>query len=227
MTTTRAVRILVVDEEEPLTHVLGLALELEEWEVRVESTVADALRAVADFRPDIVLLDMMLPDGLGTDVVSTLRADGLTTPIVFLTGRATHDDRIAGYAAGADDYITKPFGLEEVVDHLRPLVRRLGLAPTSRSYADLVLDDSTSEVWRGDERIPLTPIEFEMLRALLDHHDTPLTLGQVLRSLAVRGTRVPRELAQRMLDRMRTLVNSDRMPLVHVVGAGGWMLASA
>ncbi len=226
MTTTRAVRILVVDEEEPLTHVLTLALELEGWEVRVAPTGAGALDAVPEFQPDIVLLDMMLPDALGTEVVTGLRAMDVTAPIVFLTGRTSHEDRLAGYAAGADDYITKPFGLEEVVDHLRPLVRRLGLAPTSHAYADLVLDDSTAEVWRGDERIPLTPIEFEMLRALLENHDTPLTLGQVLRSLAVRGTRVPRELAQRMLDRMLTLVNSDRTPLVHVVGAGGWMLAA-
>ncbi|MBN9240206.1 MAG: hypothetical protein BGO97_10870 [Micrococcales bacterium 70-64] len=226
MTTTRAVRILVVDEEEPLTHVLRLALELEGWEVRVVPSGSGAIDAIPEFEPDIVLMDMMLPDALGTDVVADLRSRGVATPIVFLTGRASHEDRVAGYAAGADDYLTKPFGLEEVVDHLRPLVRRLGLAPTSRQYADLVLDDSTSEVWRGDERIPLTPIEFEMLRALLEAHDTPLTLGQVLRQLAVRGTRVPRELAQRMLDRMRTLVNSDRLPLVHVVGAGGWMLAA-
>ncbi len=226
MTTTRAVRILVVDEEEPLTHVLRLALELEGWEVKVVPTGSGAITAVPEFEPDIVLLDMMLPDLRGTEVVAALRASGVTTPVVFLTGRASTDDRIAGYAAGADDYITKPFGLEEVVDHLRPLVRRLGLAPTSKVYADLVLDDSTAEVWRGDERIPLTPIEFEMLRALLEKHDSPLTLGQVLRELAVRGTRVPRELAQRMLDRMRTLVNSDGRPLVHMVGAGGWMLAA-
>lgn len=227
MTTTRAPRILVVDEEEALTHVLRVALELEGWAVRVVPTGAGALDALAEFEPDLMLLDVMLPDALGTDVVAGLRASGSTLPVVFLTGRASDDDRMAGYAAGADDYITKPFGLEEVVEHLRPLVRRLGLAPTSRSYADLVLDDSTAEVWRGDERIPLTPIEYEMLRALLDHHDSPLTLGPVLRSLAVRGTRVPRELAQRMLDRMRTLVNSDRKPLIHVVGAGGWMLAAA
>ena len=227
MTTTRAPRILVVDEEEPLTHVLRLALELEGWEVRVVPTGSGAIDAVPEFEPDIVLLDQGLPDIKGTEVASSLRADGYTAAVVFLTGRASLDDRLAGYAAGADDYITKPFGLEEVVEHLRPLVRRLGLAPTSHTYADLVLDDATAEVWRGQERIPLTPIEFEMLRALLEKHDSPLTLGQVLVQLAVRGTRVPRELAQRMLDRMRTLVNSDRMPLVHVVGAGGWMLASA
>lgn len=225
--TTRAVRILIVDEEEPLTHVLELALSLEGWEVRVAPDGATALAAVSEFRPDLVLLDMMLPDTVGTEVVAALRADGVTTPVVFLTGRASLEDRIAGYAAGGDDYITKPFGLEEVIDHLRPIVRRLGLAPTSRRYADLVLDESTSEVWRGDERVPLTPMEFEMLRALLEQPDSPQSLGQILRALMVRGTRVPRELAQRMLDRMRSLVNGDRAPLVHVDAAGGWMLASA
>ena len=216
---------MVVDEEETLTHVLRLALELEGWDVRIVPTGAGAIDAVPEFEPDIVLLDQGLPDMKGTAVASALRDSGFTAALVFLTGRASLDDRMAGYAAGADDYITKPFGLEEVVEHLRPLVRRLGLAPTSHTYADLVLDDSTAEVWRGQERIPLTPIEFEMLRALLEKHDSPLTLGQVLVQLAVRGTRVPRELAARMLDRMRTLVNSDGRPLVHVVGTGGWMLA--
>lgn len=223
---TRAVRILVVDEEEPLTHVLSLALSLEGWEVRVASDGAAALAAVSDFEPDIVLLDMMLPDTRGTEVVAALRADGVQTPVVFLTGRAETEDRMAGYAAGGDDYLTKPFGLEEVVEHLRPLVRRLGLAPTSRRYADLVLDESTAEVWRGDERIPLTPIEFEMLRALVDRPDAPQTLGHVLRALTVRGARVPREIGQKMFDRMRTLINGDRAPLV-VPAADGWVLATA
>jgi len=227
MTTTRAPRILVVDEEETLTHVLRLALELEGWEVRVVPTGSGAIDAVPEFVPDIVLLDMMLPDTVGTEVAASLRASGFTSPVVFLTGRASHDDRMAGYAAGADDYITKPFGLEEVVEHLRPIIRKLGLAPTSHTYADLVLDDSTAEAWRGQERLALTPIEFEMLRALLEKHDSPLTVGQVLVRLAMRGTRVPRELAARMLERMRTLVNSDGRPLVHEVSSGGWMLAGA
>jgi len=128
--TERSARILVVDEEEPLTHVLSLALSLEGWEVRVAPDGVSALAAVADFEPDIVLLDMMLPDTTGTDVVAALRAAGVTTPVVFLTGRATTEDRIAAYSAGADDYLTKPFGLEEVIERLRPMVDRLDLAAT-------------------------------------------------------------------------------------------------
>lgn len=224
--TDRPVRILVVDEEEPLTHVLSLALSLEGWEVQVAADGAAALDAVAGFAPDIVLLDMMLPDTVGTEVVAALRADGVTTPVVFLTGRASPEDRLAGYAAGGDDYLTKPFGLEEVVDHLRPIVRRLGLAPTSRRYADLVLDDSTAEAWRGSERIPLTPMEFEMLRVLVQQPDRAQTLGQLLGAITVRGMRIPRELAQRMFDRMVALVNGERSPLVREAPAGGWMLAA-
>jgi DNA-binding response OmpR family regulator len=216
-----------VDEEEPLTDLLTLALGLEGWTVRVASDGAAALTAVDEFEPDIVLLDIMLPDTSGTDVVASLRARGVRTPVVFLTGRATQEDRMAGYAAGGDEYLTKPFGLDEVVERLHPILRRLGLAPSSRRYADLVLDDSTGQVWRDTEHIPLTPLEFEMLRALVDDAESRMSLGQVLRALAVRGARVPREFAVRMLERMRSLVNSDRPPLVHSHADGSWMLAIA
>ena len=224
--TTRAVRILVVDEEEPITHLLSLALGMEGWEVRVAGTAAAALEQVGSFAPDIMLLDMMLPDAIGTTVVARLREDGVTTPVVFLTGRASLEDRIAGYAAGGDEYLTKPFALEEVVEKLQPIVRRLGLAPTSTTYADLVLDEATSEVWRGDERVLLTPIEFEMLHALVVEPEEPHTLGQVLRAITVRGMRVPRDIAVRMLERMRQLVNGSSTPLVYVDDAG-WRLAVA
>jgi two-component system OmpR family response regulator len=199
---------------------------MEGWEVRVAATAAAALEQVGSFAPDIMLLDMMLPDAIGTTVVARLREDGVATPVVFLTGRASLEDRIAGYAAGGDEYITKPFALEEVVEKLQPIVRRLGLAPTSTTYGDLVLDEATSEVWRGDERVLLTPIEFEMLHALVVEPGEPHTLGQVLRAITVRGMRVPRDLAVRMLERMRQLVNGSSTPLVYVDDAG-WRLAVA
>jgi DNA-binding response OmpR family regulator len=226
-TPVRSPRVLVVDEEKSLTELLQLALGLEGWQVRVAADGAEAVTAVAEFAPDIVLLDMMLPDVPGTEVVATLRQRGITTPVVFLTGRSEPEDRLAGYAAGADDYLTKPFGLEEVVDHLQPIVRRLGLAPSSRRYADLVLDVATGQVWRGDEHIPLTPMEFEMLRALIEVPEARMTLGQVLRAVAVRGARVPRQLAERMLERMRSLVNGASSPLVHSDADGSWMVAIA
>jgi DNA-binding response OmpR family regulator len=224
---TSAVRILVVDEEEPLTHVLTLALELEDWVVQVVADGASVREAVASFEPHIILLDMMLPDTTGLEVVADLREIGVTTPVVFLTGRASDEDRIAAYAAGGDDYITKPFGLEEVVHRLAPIVRRLGLAPTSRRYSDLVLDDVTDEVWRGDERIILAPLEVEVLRALVASAEHPQSLLDVLRSVTARGARIPRELVVRMLERVRSIVNGTRAPLVHLIGADRWMIATA
>lgn len=226
-TTKRPARILVVDEEETLTHMLRMVLELEDWEVHVARDGAAARDAIWQFAPDIILLDMMLPDTTGTELLTSFRGDGIATPVIFLTGRATNEDRLAGYAAGADGYITKPFGLEEVVDHLQPFIRQLGLAPTSHRYADLVLDDATAEVWRDHERILLTPIEFELLRAMLDEPAQPKSLGHLLRSVTLRGARVPRDLAVKMLDRMRQLVNKDRTPLVQVDSSGGWTLALA
>lgn len=221
------VRVLVVDEEEALTHVLSLALELEGWHVQVAGDGASVPAMVDEFDPHIILLDMMLPDTTGLDVVAQLRARGVTTSVVFLTGRASDADRIAAYAAGGDDYITKPFGLEAVVDRLAPIVRRLGLSPTSRRYSDLVLDDASDEVWRGDERIILAPLEVEVLRALLASAEQPQSLVDVLRSVTTRGARIPRELVVRMLERVRRLVNGTSVPLVHLIGADRWMIASA
>lgn len=223
---SRPARILIVDEEEPLTHVLSLAIELEGWHARVAPTGSAAIAALADFHPDIVLLDMGLPDMPGIQVAEYMRSFGMLTPVIFLTGRATHEDRLAGFAAGADDYVTKPFGLDEIVDHLQPLVRKLGLAPSSRLIGDLVLDDATSQVWRAGQFIPLTPLEFEMLRELADRPGSRMTIGQLLRATAARGVRVPREFTQRMLERVRTLVNGDRTAVVFGDDATGWMLAA-
>jgi two-component system, OmpR family, response regulator len=220
----RAVRILVVDEEEALTTLVRIALELEGWQVRVAASAADALDAVAGFAPDIVLLDMDLPDGSGTDVVAAMRTGGSRAAVVFLTGRADHEHRAAAYAAGGDDYVTKPFGLEEVVDRLQPIVRRLGLAPTSRRLDDLVVDVSAGQVWRGDAAIALTPLEFELLRELVERPGTRLSVGQLVTGAARRGVRVPRDFVTRMLERLRDLVNADRRPLLWGDDAG-WMLA--
>ncbi|MBG6056163.1 DNA-binding response OmpR family regulator [Salinibacterium sp. CAN_S4] len=225
--TSRPVRILVVDEEEPLTDIVSMTLGLEGWDVAVARDGASAFDLIASGAPDIVLMDVTLPDMRGTEVVAALRAEGNAVPVVFLTGRASLEDRMDGFAAGGDDYVTKPFSLDELVDRLNPVVRRLGLAPSSRRYADLVLDEVTAEVWRADERVVLTPMEVEMLRALLDQPGTTLSLGQVLRAVMVRGVRIPREIGVRMLERMRSAVNAGQPPLVHVDARDGWFLAAA
>ncbi len=217
----RPVRILLVDEEETFTHVVRLALELEGWEVAVVHSAADAIRDRS--HPDIVLLDMMLPDGLGTEVVAAMRAAGSPAVVVFVTGRAEHEQRAAAYAAGADGYLTKPFSLEEVVDHLQVVVRRLGLAESSRVAGDLVVDVEAGMAWRAGELLPLTSLEFELLRELVDHRGTRRTTTELVRAVTARGIRVPREFVTRMFQRIRIAVNGTGRPLL-VGDDAGWQL---
>ncbi|MDO7881430.1 response regulator transcription factor [Salinibacterium soli] len=225
MTELRPPRILIVDEEEPITHLLSVAVELEGWHARSAADGASAIREVARFEPDIILIDVGLPDVPGTEVVAFLRERGMTTPVVFLTGRSSHEDRLAAFASGGDDFVTKPFGLEEVIDRLHPIIRRLGLAPTSRTVADLVLDDEAGVAWRGDQFLPLTPLEYEMLHALAERPGARMSVGELIRATAVRGIRVPRDFADRILGRVKDLVNGAGRALVHG-DDGGWMLAA-
>ncbi len=226
-TVTRPVRILIVDEEEGLTDIVSIAVALEGWVSRVAPDGASALAAVDEFAPDMVLLDMGLPDMNGTEVARRLRANGATMPIIFLTGRDAHEDRVAGYASGADDYVTKPFGIEELIDHLQPIVRRLGLAPSSRRVADLVIDDAAGAAWRDGEYLPLSPLEYEVLRTLVERSGSRLGVGEFLRAAAVRGIRVPREYVLGLVEKVRRVVNGERRALVHGNESMGWMLAEA
>jgi Response regulators consisting of a CheY-like receiver domain and a winged-helix DNA-binding domain len=220
-TAPRPVRILLVDEEETFTHVVRLALELEGWEV---TTAHSAAAAIADrSRPDIVLLDMMLPDGVGTDVVTALRSAGSRAYVVFVTGRTEHEQRAAAYAAGADGYLTKPFSLEEVVDHLQVVVRRLGLAPSNRVAGDLVLDLDSGMAWRAGELLPLTSLEFELLRELVERRDDRPSTRELVRAVTARGIRIPLGFVARMLTRIRAAVNAVGRPLL-VGDDAGWQL---
>ena len=218
----RPVRILLVDEEETLAHVVSLAFSLEGWQTTIAPTGADAL-ALADAH-DIVLLDMMLPDMLGTSVAAELRERGSDIAIVFLTGRSEHEQRLAAYRAGADSYVTKPFGLEELVDHLQPIVRRLGLSPASRRVDDLVLDVESGNAWRGGERLELTSLEFEVLRDLVESRGIRLDAAALVSATARRGIRIPREYLGRMLARIVAAVNRVGRPLV-LADDFGWQIA--
>jgi two-component system, OmpR family, response regulator len=224
MDTDRTVRILIVDEEEPVAHVLRLGLELEGWQVSTAPTGEQALVAAAG--ADIVLLDQMLPDMLGTEVVAELRALGSTAHVIFLTGRDEHEDRVAAYAAGADDYLTKPFGVEEVVDRLQQATRRLGLAPTSLRVDDLVLDIAAGMAWRGETLLPLTSLEFELLRELASRPALRRETGELCVAVSRRGIRIPRDLAERLLDRTRAAIAATGAPLL-AERDGAWVLAPA
>jgi len=141
-------RVLIIDEEAPLTDLLTLSLTFEGWEVQTLANGNEAVDVVHRFRPDAILLDMMLPDISGVAVVSRLRDAGVGTPVIFLTGRTSLEDRLAAFGAGGDDYMTKPFGLEEVSTRLRAVFRRAGLTDSSIIFADLVIDGARAGLAR-------------------------------------------------------------------------------
>src|ERR1700760_5014299 len=167
------VRVLVVDDEPSLAELLSSVLRYEGWNVRTAGNGAEAVRTGREFRPDAVVLDIMLPDFDGIEVMRRLRAELPDICVLFLTARDAVEDRVAGLTAGGDDYVTKPFSLEEVLARLRGLLRRAGataaaapLQPGLR-VSDLTMDEDAHEVFRDGDRIDLTATEFELLRFLM------------------------------------------------------------
>ncbi|WP_424212664.1 response regulator transcription factor [Streptomyces sp. BI20] len=178
-------RILVVDDEASLSELLSMALRYEGCQVRTACDGADALKVSRDFRPDAVILDMMLPDMDGLVVLGQLRRQFPQVPVLFLTAKDSVEDRIAGLTAGGDDYVTKPFSLEEVVARLRGLIRRSGAARADRpdsvlTVGDLRLDEDSHEVSRAGRDIHLTATEFELLRFLMRNPRRVLSKAQIL-----------------------------------------------
>ncbi|MFD0269721.1 response regulator transcription factor [Streptomyces sp. NPDC127106] len=178
-------RVLVVDDEAALSELLSMALRYEGCEVRTAGDGAGAVRAAREFRPDVVVLDVMLPDMDGLAVLGQLRRAIPQIPVLFLTAKDSVEDRIAGLTAGGDDYVTKPFSLEEVVARLRGLVRRSGAAQAARGgsvlvVGDLLLDEDSHEVSRDGQEIHLTATEFELLRYLMRNPRRVLSKAQIL-----------------------------------------------
>src|SRR6185437_3940481 len=154
------VRVLVVDDEATLSELLAMALRYEGWEVRTAPDGSSAVRTAREFRPDAVVLDVMLPDFDGFEVLRRMRAETPEVPVLFLTAKDAVEDRVAGLTAGGDDYVTKPFSIEELVARLRGLLRRAGMTAARQDPAlvvgDLTLDEDSHEVRRGDAAIDLT-----------------------------------------------------------------------
>lgn len=178
------VRALVVDDEASLGDLLRMALRAEGWTTKLADNGADALKIARDFEPDVIVLDIMMPGIDGLEVLQRLRGQGDETPVLFLTAKDGVDDRIAGLTAGGDDYVTKPFSLEEVVARLRGLVRRnavvAGASEPELRVGDLVLNEETYEVRRGDTPIQLTATEFELLRFLMRNPKRVLSKAQII-----------------------------------------------
>jgi len=176
-------RVLVVDDEDSITDLVATALRYVGFEVAVASNGRQALERAASFRPELVVLDVMLPDLDGFEVVRRLRSDGVRVPIVFLTARDATEDKVAGLTIGGDDYVTKPFSLEELVARVRAVLRRTsgGAEQSSRmQIADLELDEDSHQVWRAGQAIDLTATEFKLLRYLMMNARRVLSKAQIL-----------------------------------------------
>ena len=177
-------RILVVDDEPSITDAVGTALRYEGFDVRSESTGRGALAAATAFRPDLIVLDIMLPDLDGLEVTRRLRSDGLRIPILFLTARDATEDKVGGLTVGGDDYVTKPFSLAEVVARVRAVLRRTspagGPTPGVLRFEDLVMDEESREVWRDGTPVHLTATEFNLLRYFLLNPRRVLSKAQIL-----------------------------------------------
>jgi two-component system OmpR family response regulator len=224
------IRVLVVDDESSLTDLLQMALKYEGWEVK---TAAEGVKAVAlarEFRPDAVVLDVMLPDIDGLQVLQRMRSDGSDVPILFLTAKDSLDDRIAGLTVGGDDYVTKPFSLEEVVARLRSLIRRSTLTADANEspiirVGDLQLDEDSHEVRRGEQAIELTATEFELLRYLMRNPRRVLSKSQILDRVWDYDFGGKSSVVEIYISYLRKKVDLDGfVPMIHTVRGAGYML---
>jgi two-component system, OmpR family, response regulator len=219
-------RILVVDDEESITDLLSMALRYERFQVEVAHTGREALRAVGSFRPHLIILDVMLPDWDGFEVTRRLADQRDRVPILFLTARDTTEDRVRGLTLGGDDYVPKPFSLEELVARIRAILRRTnGAGDTARlSFADLEMDDDLHQVWRGGRSIELTATEYKLLRYLLANAPRVLSKAQILDHVWNYDFGGEANVVETYISYLRKKVDRDGPPLIQTVRGVGYCL---
>ncbi len=222
-------RVLVVDDELNLTELLSMAMRYEGWQVRAAGTGMAAVREAREFEPDAVALDMMLPDMDGLEVLRRMREHNERIPVLFLTARDAVEDRIAGLTAGGDDYVTKPFSLEEVVARLRSLMRRTAVISTEHedstlTVGDLVLDEDSHEVSRAGEAINLTATEFELLRFLMRNPKRVLSKAQILDRVWNYDFGGQANVVELYISYLRKKIDAGREPMIHTMRGVGYVL---
>ena len=176
-------RILVVDDDDSIRELLGMALRHVGFDVELSGSCLDARNMIERNTPDLMVLDVMLPDGDGIDFCKRLRAGGLRSSVLFLTARDTTEDKVRGLTVGGDDYLTKPFSLEELVARIRAILRRAGVEDDdarSMTYADVQLDEDSHEVRRAGQLVALSPTEFKLLRFLMVNAGRVVSKAQIL-----------------------------------------------
>jgi two-component system OmpR family response regulator len=226
-TDTDQLRVLVVDDEPNIVDVVSMALRFQGFEVASAATGNDALARVRDFHPHVIVLDVMLPDMEGFEVARRLAAEKANVPILFLTARDATEDKLRGLTTGGDDYMTKPFSLEELVARLRNILRRSGASDPSSSrvqFADLELDEDTREVTRGGRSIELTATEYRLLRYLMLNPRRVMTRAQLLDHVWSYDFGGDGRVLETYISYLRKKVDAQEPSLIHTVRGVGYAL---
>jgi two-component system OmpR family response regulator len=219
-------RVLVVDDEAYITDLVGMALRYEGFDVAVAASGREALTRAGEFRPDLLVLDVMLPDVDGIEVCARLRRDGMQAPVVFLTARDATEDKIAGLTVGGDDYVTKPFSLEELIARVRAVLRRTrpGDRPARLAFADLEIDEDAYQASRGGAPIDLRPTEYKLLRYLVLNAGRVLSKTQILDHVWNYDFGGNAGVVETYVSYLRRKVDRDGPPLIHTVRGVGYVL---
>jgi two-component system, OmpR family, response regulator len=220
-------RLLVVEDEPNILELLSASLRFAGFDVETATSGSAAVNAAKSRRPDLVVLDVMLPDLDGFEVIRQMRADGSRTPVVFLTARDATDDKIRGLTLGGDDYVTKPFSLEELTARIRAVLRRTAggdQAPSRLTFADLELDEETHEVYRGGRRVQLSPTEFKLLRYLMLNPNRVLSKAQILDHVWNYDFRGDDNIVESYISYLRRKIDADQPRLIHTLRGVGYVL---
>jgi two-component system OmpR family response regulator len=225
--TAESHRVLVVDDEPNILDVVSMALRFQGFAVETAGTGAQALASVRDFRPDLIVLDVMLPDMEGFDVAERLGAQRARVPIVFLTARDATDDKVRGLTLGGDDYMTKPFSLEELIARIRSVLRRAGVAEPESGrlvFEDVELDEDAREVVRNGQYVELTATEYRLLRYLMLNPRRVLTRTQLLEHVWHYDFNGDARVLETYVSYLRRKLDAHGPPLIHTVRGVGYAL---
>jgi two-component system, OmpR family, response regulator len=221
-------RLLVVEDEPNILELLSASRRGDDLEAGVAEAGGEAVQAAGRHRPDLIVLDVMLPDMDGFDVVRRLRGGGTRIPVVFLTARDAMEDKVRGLTLGGDDYVTKPFSLEEVIARIRAVLRRTrgdATEPTPRlKFADLELDEDSHEVWRAGQPIQLSPTEFKLLRYFMGNANRVLSKMQILDHVWDYDFRGDTGIVESYVSVLRRKVDSEGPRLIHTLRGVGYVL---
>lgn len=223
-------RLLVVDDEPNIIELLSMSLKYAGFDVQTATNGRDALKLAHEFRPDVCLFDVMLPGLDGFEVTKRMRQEGVQAPVIFLTARDGTEDKLKGLTIGGDDYVTKPFSLEEVVARIRVVLRRSGggkagaFEQSKLEFADIELDDDSHEVWKAGNHVALSPTEFELLRFFMQNTGRVLSKSQILDHVWHYDFGGDANVVESYVSYLRKKIDTTEPKLLHTVRGVGYVM---